>query len=106
MRATRSHRPAQLTLEKSRHSFSLCWVGAGPTNFNLAPVAERSEPIRDTPHDDHGGHTGARGQPKADGDAPAWPPDAPAVVATSGNRLMDVRNGKPRTYVPKLFAID
>jgi len=41
------------------------------------------------------------GNPKLMATLPPGPPEAPAVVATSGNRLLDVRNGRPRTYVPK-----
>ena len=42
------------------------------------------------------------GNPKLMATLPPGPPDAPAVVASRGNRLLDVRNGKPRTYVPTL----
>ena len=45
------------------------------------------------------------GNPKLMATLPPGPPGAPAVVATSGNRLMDVRNGKPRTYTGKFRTI-
>lgn len=41
------------------------------------------------------------GNPKLMALLPPGPPNAPAVVATPGNRLLDVRSGKPRTYQPK-----
>ena len=42
------------------------------------------------------------GNPKLLATLPGERGEVPAVVATSGNRFLDVRNGKPRTYVPKL----
>ena len=42
------------------------------------------------------------GNPKLLATLPGERGTVPAVVATSGNRFLDVRNGKPRTYVPKL----
>jgi hypothetical protein len=42
------------------------------------------------------------GNPKLLATLPGERGSVPAVVATSGNRFLDVRSGKPRTYVPKL----
>jgi len=41
------------------------------------------------------------GNPKLLAVLPPGPPDQPALTMTPGNRIMDVRNGKPRTYQPK-----
>ena len=41
------------------------------------------------------------GNPKLLATLPGERGEVPAVVATRGNRFLDVRNGKPRTYQPK-----
>lgn len=42
------------------------------------------------------------GNPKLLAVLPPGPPDQPALTMTPGNRILDVRNGKPRDYTPKL----
>jgi hypothetical protein len=44
---------------------------------------------------------GLVGNPKLIAVLPPGPPDQPALTMTPGNRILDVRNGKPRDYTPK-----
>jgi hypothetical protein len=41
------------------------------------------------------------GNPKLLAVLPPGPPEQPALITTPGMRIMDVRNGKPRTFQPK-----
>ena len=41
------------------------------------------------------------GNPKLLAVLPPGPPDQPALIMTPGNRIMDVRTGKPHTYTGK-----
>ena len=45
------------------------------------------------------------GNPKLLAVLPPGAPEQPAIVVTPGMRIMDVRNGKPRTYTPKYSDI-
>jgi hypothetical protein len=41
------------------------------------------------------------GNPKLIAVLPPGAPDQPVLTMTPGNRILDVRNGKPRDYTPK-----
>ena len=41
------------------------------------------------------------GNPKLLAVLPPGPPDQPALITTPNMRIMDVRNGNPRTWQPK-----